>query len=253
MLKRLIREQIDPDPQVREKMVSALLIGSSAVAVPTGKSAKAVTSPNTPICTGKNQVGCVISLCVPSGKAPTDSLGPVRWHRAGCPVQTACTNPAALKGGLPRIDLWYRASRSPVCWAPLRGSCTAVPAEGQDRVVDAEGPVPRQVHDEERRQCTDGQAGGQEVQRNSSVPQPRLRSSPHGHKPALGDLIDLVRSQKKRTPSAKARVLAPPSALWLPVGSEADSGPFRVVAGSAPAPCGARHSILVSSVTRKCV
>ena len=74
----------------------------------------------------------------------------------------------------------------------------------------------------------------------------------HGHKPALGDLIDLVRSQKKAYASAKARSGAP-SALWLPVGSEADSGPFRVEAGQHCATCGARHSILVSSVTRKCV
>lgn len=81
VLKRLIREQIDPDPQVREKMVSALLIGSS-VAVPTGKR-KGGDFSNTPICTGKNQVGCVISYASFGEKPPrTASSAGCGWHRS---------------------------------------------------------------------------------------------------------------------------------------------------------------------------
>ena len=144
VLKRLIREQIDPDPQVREKMVSALLIGSS-VAVPTGKR-KGGDFSNTPICTGKNRWLCDL-LCVLRGEAPrTASSAGAGGTAAGCPVRSRLHQPGRAEGrmgqdrhsGTGQADPRSAGRR---CGDPVR----RYPAEGQDRVVDAEGPVPRRA------------------------------------------------------------------------------------------------------------
>lgn len=98
VLKRLIREQIDPDPQLRARLLSAMLTGSS-VAVPTGKSVGGDFS-NIPICTRKGQINCVISYGSFGEKPPADTyFGKVRSTAdlpAGQTYEAACTNPASL-------------------------------------------------------------------------------------------------------------------------------------------------------------
>ncbi len=98
VLKRLIREQIDPDPALRSRMLSALLTGSS-VAVPKGKTVGGDFS-SIPVCTRKDQINCVISFATFGAKPPATSLfGRVRTTETLPPGQTyqaACTNPASL-------------------------------------------------------------------------------------------------------------------------------------------------------------
>ena len=142
VLKRLIREQIDPDPQVREKMVSALLIGSS-VAVPTGK--RKGGDFRTPDLYRKNQVGCVISLCVLRGEAPTDTSSAGWWHRSRMSSTNRLHQPGrAGRADGPRSTLWYWQADPRSAGRRCGDLAWRYPAEAKDRVVDAEGPVPRQ-------------------------------------------------------------------------------------------------------------
>jgi hypothetical protein len=98
VLKRLIREQIEPDAALRSRMLSAMLTGSS-VAVPKGQTVGGDFS-SIPVCTRKGQINCVISFATFGAKPPADSLfGRVRTTTglpAGQTYEAACTNPASL-------------------------------------------------------------------------------------------------------------------------------------------------------------
>jgi hypothetical protein len=94
MTTRLLQEEIDGVPELRERLIVALLIGGS-VEVPVGKLVGA-TFQNLPLCTSEAQTECVIAYRSfaasqpPSGSAITVS---------GPGLDLACTNPAALSGG----------------------------------------------------------------------------------------------------------------------------------------------------------
>jgi hypothetical protein len=198
VLKRLIREQIDPDPQVREKMVSALLIGSS-VAVPTGKR-KGGDFSNTPICTGKNQVGCVISYASFGEKPPTDSLfGRVRVApQPDVQYEAACTNPAALKGGWAKIDTLVRGKPIP----GLLGAAAGILYGGTPPKAKTAWLTPK---DRYRAKCMTKNGANVLMVKPVGKKSKKLIGSPNPGwglhlmdiNLPLGDLIDLVRSQKK--------------------------------------------------------
>lgn len=102
LLRRLIREEIDQKPEVRSRLVSALLLGGD-VLVKTG-SDRGGDFENVPLCRANDQSGCVVAWSAfgedpPAnarfGRAPTgtDRLtgGPAKKG-----VEVACTNPASL-------------------------------------------------------------------------------------------------------------------------------------------------------------
>jgi hypothetical protein len=101
---RLLRSQVDGDPAVRDRMVSALILGGN-VQVPVGKTVGG-TFAHIPACTKASQTGCVIAYSSFSSPPPTNSL----FGRPGQGVslqsdqktergqQVVCTNPAALGG-----------------------------------------------------------------------------------------------------------------------------------------------------------
>lgn len=95
MLTALLRSLIDGDPALRERLLSALLIGGG-VEVPPGQ-AVGGTFQNIPLCTQAGQTGCVISYVSYSAETPpsmTSTFG--RPTTAG--MDNACTEPAALAG-----------------------------------------------------------------------------------------------------------------------------------------------------------
>ncbi len=102
LLTQLISEEIDPNPDQRALLVSALLIGSS-VTVPAGKDVggdfKAI-----PACRSLGQTGCVVSFASFRSTSP-----PPEESRFGRPRQGAgeslCTNPAALTGGSAELHM----------------------------------------------------------------------------------------------------------------------------------------------------
>ena len=108
-LRRLIAEQIDPNPKLRGRLISALLLGG-AVAVPAGKEVGG-SFRNVPACRAPSDVGCVVSYSSfrATRPPPADSL----FGRVREPGQRAvCTNPASLAGGAGPLVSYFDARGS---------------------------------------------------------------------------------------------------------------------------------------------
>jgi hypothetical protein len=108
-LRRLVADEIDPDPVLRGRLVSALLIGW-AVVVPPGEDVGG-TFDNIPVCRSSEQTGCVVSY---SSFLSSDPPGPT--SRFGRPRvgsgESVCANPAALAGGSAELHPWFRTAGS---------------------------------------------------------------------------------------------------------------------------------------------
>ncbi|HEX4126651.1 MAG TPA: DUF3089 domain-containing protein [Acidimicrobiales bacterium] len=99
---RLLRAQVDDAPALRDRMVSAIILGGN-VQVPVGKTVGG-TFAHIPVCTKASETGCVIAYSSFSSRPPAKSL----FGRPGQGVslqsdqkssrgqQVVCTNPAAL-------------------------------------------------------------------------------------------------------------------------------------------------------------
>ncbi len=103
MLRKLIREQIDPDPAARQRLVSALLLGGN-VTVRKG-SDRGGDFKHIPLCRAAGQLRCVVAFSTFLDDPPQDTRfgkPPTQTDRlTGLPpradVEVACTNPASLK------------------------------------------------------------------------------------------------------------------------------------------------------------
>ncbi len=110
VLIRLLESQVDGDPALRARMVTAILAGGN-VTVPVG-AVVGSTFRHLPLCTATGQVGCVIAYSTFPRQPPADSL----FGRPGTGVslqsgqtataglQVACVDPAALGGGTGALD-----------------------------------------------------------------------------------------------------------------------------------------------------
>jgi hypothetical protein len=90
MLTRLIQEQIDGDPALRERLLSALLIGGVVNTLP--GEAVGGTFANIPACETAEQSGCVVAYSTYAGKPPADGL----FGRSTQTRQALCVDPARL-------------------------------------------------------------------------------------------------------------------------------------------------------------
>jgi pimeloyl-ACP methyl ester carboxylesterase len=104
MLTQMMVQDVDPKPEVRARMLSALLIGGG-IAVPESADVGG-TFKNIPLCKAAGQTGCVISYvsfssAVPPGASATFGRSPGPGQIAGC------TEPAVLAG---RAGQRYRGS-----------------------------------------------------------------------------------------------------------------------------------------------
>ncbi len=201
VLKRLIREQIEPDPVARQEMVSALITGSS-VAVPKGKTVGGDFS-QIPICTRPKQTGCIISYATFSQTPPENSLfGRVRFVpggplQEGVEYEAACTNPAALKGGSAELDTILRTTPVP----GLLGGAASILWGGKVPSAKTDWLKPSSRY---KGKCVT--SNGANVLRVKGIGDARkLTGSPNPTwglhlvdiNIVLGDLIDVVRSQQK--------------------------------------------------------
>jgi hypothetical protein len=94
MVTRLLQEFVDPNPDLRARLIAALLIGGG-VTVPEGATVGG-TFENLPLCTAADQTGCVIAYrSYAAGFPPANGSNVVGPEG----MDTACTNPAALGGG----------------------------------------------------------------------------------------------------------------------------------------------------------
>lgn len=108
VLNELIKREIDPNPALRKRLVSALLLGSS-VAVPPGEDVGGDFG-EVPLCRAEDQVGCVITY---ESFRPTDppmAQGGFFGHTELGPA--ACTNPAALDGGKAGLLPYFLTDRT---------------------------------------------------------------------------------------------------------------------------------------------
>jgi hypothetical protein len=95
-LSRLVAEEIDPNPEVRDRLVAAYLAGWG-VDVPAGEVVGG-TFAEVPLCEADDQVGCVLSWASFRTTAPPpDDAFFGRSRSTGEPA--ACTNPADLAAG----------------------------------------------------------------------------------------------------------------------------------------------------------
>jgi hypothetical protein len=118
VLRELIAKQIDPNPKLRDRMLSALLYGG-AVVVKTG-SLVGGSFKHIPGCTSTSELGCVVSYSSFPGvppvgadwgdntHSPTNFVGPVP---AGDAI--LCTNPTALGGGSGILESVFPVSFPP--------------------------------------------------------------------------------------------------------------------------------------------
>ncbi len=116
---RLLRSQVDHNPALRNRLVSAIILGGN-VQVPKGKTVGG-TFAHIPACTKASQTGCVIAYSSFSSPPPVNSL----FGRPGQGVslqsdqttrrgqQVVCTNPAALgRTGAAALTPYFVSSTS---------------------------------------------------------------------------------------------------------------------------------------------
>ena len=126
MLIRLLAEQVDPNPDVRTRLVVAILAGGN-LQVPVGETVGA-TFKHIPLCTSAGAPGCAIAYSSFGSPPPADAL----FGRPGTGVslmslqatsagqQVACVNPAALAGGTADLSPYFpRAGAVP--WVTYPG------------------------------------------------------------------------------------------------------------------------------------
>ena len=102
MLRRLVREEIDPAASERRRLVSALLLGGN-VTVRAG-SDRGGDFQHVRACRRPTQTGCVIAFSVFNAPVPDSAF----FGRTSDPsTEILCTNPAALAGGPGKVDPIY--------------------------------------------------------------------------------------------------------------------------------------------------
>jgi hypothetical protein len=127
VLTRLLEEEIDPSPELRARLVSAMLLGTS-LQVPDGADVGGDFA-NIPLCHSARDTGCAISYGSFSSTAPPPANS-FFGRSFGAGLKAACTNPAALAGGAGTLHPYLPTTgRSlpilmtpPIAWVdPARG------------------------------------------------------------------------------------------------------------------------------------
>jgi len=123
MTSQLLREEFDPVPAMRERLIVALLIGGSVV-VPQGQSVGG-SFQNIPLCTSEGETGCVIAYRTYAEGFPPEGGSNVV---GGEGMDTACTNPAALAGGRSMLVETYFPARFEQPGFNVRNPAVPVPS-----------------------------------------------------------------------------------------------------------------------------
>ena len=204
MLRQLVRQEIDPRRSARKRLVSALLLGAN-VTVADGQVAGGDFK-RVPACERPGQFGCVVAYSSFNETPPENS-------RFGRPVENAasiafglpsgagyevlCTNPAALGGGSAPLSTYLRTEPYP----GILGALIVLQFGGPPPSADTPWIQPQDHYTGE---CAEEE--GANFLRISPVGSARtLNPSPDDSwglhladvNIALGDLVELVRTQKR--------------------------------------------------------
>jgi pimeloyl-ACP methyl ester carboxylesterase len=102
VLRRLVREKIDPRASARRRLVSAVLLGGNVTVRAGGD--RGGDFDHVRACRRRGQTGCVVAFSTFNAPVPENSL----FGRTSDPkLEVLCTNPAALGGGSARITPIY--------------------------------------------------------------------------------------------------------------------------------------------------
>jgi hypothetical protein len=102
VLRRLIREEIDPRRAMRRKLVSALLLGGNVLVKKGGD--RGGDFERIRACRAPRQLGCVVAFSGFNAPVPANAL----FGRSTDPaLEVLCTNPAALRGGSAPVTALY--------------------------------------------------------------------------------------------------------------------------------------------------
>jgi hypothetical protein len=139
---RLINEHINGNPELRSRLVSALMIGGGLTGT---------TFSNIPLCTSPAQFGCAIGYRAYGAPQALD----------GVPADLACTNPGALGGGKVLMKGSYFKSRGTnysmdlgtsftATWGLFRdffsAECVAAPSGGKVLLIDYTADADMRAH-----------------------------------------------------------------------------------------------------------
>ncbi len=119
MLRYLVRTEIDGEPRLRRKLVSAMLIGAN-VTVEKGRR-KGGDFNHVPACAKPKQTGCVIGFSTFNEPPPPDTLFGLPDSRlaaafgfpTGDEFEVLCNNPASLRGGSAPLETLVRTEPFP--------------------------------------------------------------------------------------------------------------------------------------------
>jgi hypothetical protein len=193
LLRELITKEVDPKRKVRQRLISALLMGGNVLVKKgsdVGGDFKHVRA-----CRKRSQTGCVIAFSTFGETPPTDAIFG-RTSEAGDEV--LCTNPAALGGGSAKITPVQ--PREP--FAPGTTIAGAIGALGvpQPKVSTAWGETPNAYS----ARCSTGAANALVITPLRGAPVFRASPTPSwglhlvDANIALGNLVPLVRHQAAR-------------------------------------------------------
>jgi hypothetical protein len=118
MLTRLIDEEIDDEPLLRDRLVAAYLLGTD-LAVPPGEDVGGAFD-EVPLCRAPDQTGCAVAYAsFPASLPPAaDSLfgriddDPATVDDESAGMVAACVNPAALAGGSATLHPYFTTEES---------------------------------------------------------------------------------------------------------------------------------------------
>jgi hypothetical protein len=121
VLTRLLAQEIDPSPELRKQLVSALIIGGNLV-VPKGQVVGGDFQ-NIPLCTSATETGCTIAYSLYGTRPKQSTLfgrigaGPLRNGSGNTPDpatdEIACVNPAELSGDDGAFQTYTRSQAFP--------------------------------------------------------------------------------------------------------------------------------------------
>ena len=200
MLTALLKAEVDPKPETRRLLVSALLLGGN-VTVPIGQTVGGDFA-NIPACGSTTQIGCVVAYSSFDSTPPPDAvfgrvnsvLNPFGRDTSGS-LQVLCVNPAAPGGG--------SAVLTP--YLPTQGISALLGANAPTPPPSAKTPYVTYPGEFSAHCQTSGGATWLQVDRTTSPTDHRPGVSSVGGARwglhvvdvniALGNLVDLVRSE----------------------------------------------------------
>ncbi len=103
MITRLIEDEIDDEPLLRDRLVAAYVLGSS-LQVPDGEVVGGDFA-DVPLCEAEDQTGCVVTYS--SYRSTDPPAGVAFFGRGGDGTRAGCVNPAAVGGGAATVQPYF--------------------------------------------------------------------------------------------------------------------------------------------------